>query len=187
MGERTMAALRKRIEVSGAYSRYNLTEDQAKELLEDFKKSIYPLGVFARRRGYPWRERFVEALRVHLPGEYDAVIEEKAGRRDLKYKKGRAFEYRIRDDLRRHKYWVLRSPQSRSVLDLVAIKKGSILLVQCKLNQDLGLDERRQLVELADSLGARAILARRRDGRGIWYKECLADGYAEWVFDEEPQ
>jgi Holliday junction resolvase len=49
------------------------------------------------------------------------------------YKKGRAFEYRVKKLLEKNDFLVLRSPASKTINDLVAIGKDkTILFIQCK-------------------------------------------------------
>jgi Holliday junction resolvase len=74
---------------------------------------------------------------------------------------GRHFEWRVRDYLKQKGYFVLRSPQSRGPVDLVAIRKGEILFIQCRINGYLEKAEKYELVELAKSVGAKACLAWR--------------------------
>lgn len=49
------------------------------------------------------------------------------------YRRGRDFEYAVRDDLRACGYEVVRSAGSKTKIDLVGIAPGELLLVQCKL------------------------------------------------------
>ena len=89
-----------------------------------------------------------------------------------KYSRGRAWEYKVRDDLRARGYLVVRSAGSKGKVDLMAVMPvvvtapsqvvhhpGCILLVQCK-NKGWGKpSEREALCELATQYGALAILA----------------------------
>jgi len=85
------------------------------------------------------------------------------------YRKGRRFEYQVRDQLERLGYWVVR--QSRSAFpDLIALKRGEILLVECRLRGRLTNMERKRLMELAERLGARPLLA-YREGRRLILEE----------------
>jgi Holliday junction resolvase len=78
---------------------------------------------------------------------------------------GRAFEYKTRDMLASAGYWVMRSPASRSPVDMVAIKPGQVLFVQCKVNGELGPAEWNALWEAAYRAGGKAVLV-SRPGRG---------------------
>jgi Holliday junction resolvase len=87
-------------------------------------------------------------------------------------RKGRAFEYKVRDYLRANGYWVMRSPASRSVVDMVAIKTGQVLFVQCKVNGRLDPAEWNALYEAAKLAGALPVMA-ERPGRGTIAWWCL--------------
>lgn len=50
------------------------------------------------------------------------------------YEKGRRFEYRVRDLFRDHGFFVIRAAQSKPV-DLVCVKNGKTILVECKTNK----------------------------------------------------
>jgi len=89
--------------------------------------------------------------------------------RQSMYRLGRSFEYRTRDHLRGLGYFVLRSPASKSPIDLVAIRPGRVLLVQCKRNGALAPGEWNELFDLAETCGAVPILAGAPMGRGVSY------------------
>lgn len=89
------------------------------------------------------------------------------------YERGRRFEYRVRDDLRRRGWWVLRSPQSRSAVDLVALKiDRPALLVQAKMDGRLPPGEWNELWDLAETTGGVPVLVRRQ-GRRLEYCRLL--------------
>lgn len=69
------------------------------------------------------------------------------------YRKGRRFEYRVRDHLESRGWVVLRCSRSRP-FDLVALKEGMILLIECKLNGRACGAQRRMQEELASRAGA---------------------------------
>lgn len=75
------------------------------------------------------------------------------------YERGRKFEYRVRKHLRDEGYFVVRSAKSGTVCDLVALKKGEILLIQCKLNKKISRKEKEELAKLAEQVGGKALLA----------------------------
>lgn len=82
------------------------------------------------------------------------------------YSDGRRLEYAARDTLEADGYWVIRAPGSKGKADLVAIKPGQILLVQCKKSKPIGPDERAALRNLAAWLDAVPLEARWvKDGR----------------------
>jgi Holliday junction resolvase len=134
-----------------------LTEDAARTLLDAFKASSLTVGQFCKKHGYD-HESFSARLRDYFPDEWEHVIEAKMPRQ-MMYRRGREFEYRVRDHLKAHGYFVLRSPASKSPIDLVAIRPGEVLFVQCKRGGSLGPGEWNRLWELAESCCALPILA----------------------------
>jgi len=86
------------------------------------------------------------------------------------YERGRRFEYRVRKYLKEKGYFVVRSAKSGTVCDLVALKKGKILLVQCKLNKKISRKEKEELAKLAEQVGGKAILA-YSEKRRLKFKE----------------
>jgi Holliday junction resolvase len=78
------------------------------------------------------------------------------------YEVGRRLEYRIRDLFRRNGYFVVRAAQSKPI-DLVCLRNGRSVLVECKAGSSfLGKERKRELLELAKQAGAAVVLARRR-------------------------
>lgn len=87
------------------------------------------------------------------------------------YQKGDRFEKRVLAELESEGYIGWQSRVSRSPADIVALKHGETLLVQVKSgSQHIGHDEWNRLFELADTVGARAVLA-VRDGRKVRYRQ----------------
>lgn len=58
------------------------------------------------------------------------------------YRNGTVFEYAVRNKLRNDGYEVFRSAGSKTKVDLIAIKHGQILLVQCKRDGKISPAER---------------------------------------------
>ena len=78
------------------------------------------------------------------------------------YEVGRRLEYRIRDLFKRNGYFVVRAAQSKPI-DLVCLRNGRSVLVECKAGRSfLGKERRRELLDLANVAGATVVLARRR-------------------------
>lgn len=78
-----------------------------------------------------------------------------------KYEKGRRFEYRVRDIFKEHGFVVIRAARSKPV-DLVCLKNGESILVECKINKSsLGKNGREELLNLAETSRAIPILAYR--------------------------
>lgn len=77
------------------------------------------------------------------------------------YKKGRAFEYRVRNYYERLGYYVRRSYASKGIEDLIAIKArdpltSEVLLIQCKHNRryiPLSKKEKNNLIRLSNQTG----------------------------------
>jgi len=83
-----------------------------------------------------------------------------------KYRAGLVLEHATRHDLEADGYYVIRSAGSKGAADLVAIKPGELLLVQCKLDGKMTPLERHDLSVLADRLGVVSLVAYwRKDGR----------------------
>lgn len=83
------------------------------------------------------------------------------------YERGVRFERAARDDLQEHGYEVIRSAGSKSKIDLIAIKPGQLLLIQCKPagpNKLPNADWNR-LFELARMCDAEPIVAVKISGR----------------------
>ena len=78
------------------------------------------------------------------------------------YVRGVRFEYRVRNHLSSRGYIVLRSPRSGGPIDLVAIRSGEVLFIQCKTSKhNMTRRETDELIELARSVNAKPILAYR--------------------------
>lgn len=92
-------------------------------------------------------------------------------------RRGYDFEIKCRDVLTDAGYWVIRTPASRSPIDLVAIKVGQVLAVQCKLAGYLPPAGRESLRGFA-KYGMTPILASRGTKRGqVVWRELLP----EWL------
>ena len=70
---------------------------------------------------------------------------------------GRRHEWRWRNYFESEGYEVVRSAASRGAADLICIKPGQVLLVQCKRTALPGPDERRELVRVARMLPGIAV------------------------------
>lgn len=99
------------------------------------------------------------------------------------YARGAAFERKVARDLECHGYVWVRSAGSHSPADILALRVGETLAVQCKLNGRLDPEEWNELWEFAIAAGAKPVaamphkvkgrtdiiyyrLAGRKDGRG---------------------
>ncbi|MEM0459881.1 MAG: hypothetical protein QXZ31_08410 [Thermofilaceae archaeon] len=73
------------------------------------------------------------------------------------YRRGRGFEYRVRSFLESRGWVVVRCSRSRP-FDLVALKGGRILLVECKLDGRERREQRELQLELAERAGGTYVL-----------------------------
>lgn len=77
-----------------------------------------------------------------------------------RYRRGRDFEYRVRDELLSRGYWVIRAAGSHGAVDLLALHTSEpMLFVQCKRDGRLPKCEAEELRSLARLYQARAMLA----------------------------
>lgn len=92
------------------------------------------------------------------------------------YAKGTRFEHRIRDDLVANGYEVMRAAGSKgsTKVDLVALKPGQLLFIQCKSSGVLGPAEWNRVVQVSGWVDAVPILAANGPrGRGVIYTRLL--------------
>jgi Holliday junction resolvase len=102
------------------------------------------------------------------------------------YRRGRRFEYRTRDYLRKQGWYVVRQPRSMFP-DLLAFREGAILLVECKLRGYMPPAERRSIVRLARNhiQGSKPILAFRKDGRLLLFQVSPRSAKFDKPFDPQ--
>jgi Holliday junction resolvase len=87
------------------------------------------------------------------------------------YKRGRAFEYRVRNHFRKLGYYVIRMYASKGAADLIAIQKywtlvngfsvSEVLLIQCKnlkVEKKLSKKESDNLIKLSKLTGGKPLL-----------------------------
>jgi Holliday junction resolvase len=75
------------------------------------------------------------------------------------YAKGRRLEYLVRDLFHEKGYVVIRAARSKPI-DLVCMRNGKTLLVECKTNRsNLTKGRKKELLRLAEASGASLILA----------------------------
>ena len=85
--------------------------------------------------------------------------------------KGRLLEYAVRRKLRSMGYYVFRCAGSRPV-DLIAMKDGKTLLIECKagLNPHLTPKQRNHILEIASKIKGEPILVMRKRYRELrWF------------------
>jgi Holliday junction resolvase len=77
----------------------------------------------------------------------------------MSYRKGRRLEYIVRDVFRRRGWFVVRAAASKPV-DLVCLKDGEVVLVECKYGvRGVRWAELAPLLEAAEKADARPVLA----------------------------
>jgi len=144
-----------------------MTEEAAGLLLESFKASAMGLGLWCKTQGYD-ALGFSVAMKRFFADEWEHVIEAKTPH-TTKYRYGRAFEYKVRDEMKSLGYFVMRSPASRSPIDLVAIAPGIVVFVQCKTGGAFPPAEWNEFYDLCLSVGAVPLMAQRAGWSGIEY------------------
>ena len=90
------------------------------------------------------------------------------------YARARAFEYRVRDDMASKGWVAVRSPASKTPVDVYCIGWHRCVFIQCKTDGRLGTDEWNRFLELCESVDAVPVLASKgRNGRGIDYQRIV--------------
>lgn len=97
----------------------------------------------------------------------------------LRYRQGQELEQEVKRHLQDNGYHVVRSAGSKGAVDLVALKRGEVLVVQCKLDGDVPGAERITFFSLACSVGAVCLVARwhkpsARAARIVAYEELTS-------------
>lgn len=96
------------------------------------------------------------------------------------YRRGADFERAVRIALQNDGYVVVRSAGSKSKIDLLGIKPGQCLFVQCKINGLCPPAERTELRRLADLIHAVPLVACKGYRGKINYRELTGDGPKDW-------
>jgi len=96
-----------------------------------------------------------------------------------KYAKGRRIEYKVKNILSKAGWYVWRLAASKP-FDLIAIKNGKILIIECKRGSLLTKMERIKLLEIAKNGGATLILAKYENNTVHFYK-ILSENQMEEV------
>jgi Holliday junction resolvase len=141
-----------------------MSEDEAAKIWDEFKRNSLGLVAYCKRVGYD-DLGFSRTMKAFFGDEWESVMEAKQPRQSL-YRYGRQFEYRVRDALRKAGFFAQRSPASKSVLDLLAVRPGEVWMVQCKRGGALGVTEWNMLYDTARAYGAVPIMASQEAGRG---------------------
>ena len=90
------------------------------------------------------------------------------------YRRGYTFERRVRAHLEKDGWFVVRQGKS-AFPDLICLKKGKVMLVECKVDGYLRPEERRKLSETSTKTGAESVIA-SREGKKIILRNLGKDG-----------
>ena len=100
------------------------------------------------------------------------------------YSDGRRLEYATKTSLETDGYWCTRAAGSKGLADILALKPGETLFVQCKRSGTMTPGERNSLAALADQLGGTALCARLvmvgRAARTVEFRELTGPGPKDW-------
>ncbi len=132
------------------------------KLLEELKKSDLPIVEFANRHNSSY-QRMKNALARNFPNEYKEIMNRRKTIHKPRYTSGKKFEHVVWTYFKNQGYYVMMSAHSEGPFDIVALKKGEILLVQCKewrgyLRNNLIKEE---LIRIADDVGGQPIIAHK--------------------------
>jgi len=140
-----------------------MEEDEAEILFKMFKKSRLGLNQFCEKHQLG-KNGFYGAMKTYFADEWDHVIELKMPKQS-KYRLGRQVEYAVRDKFKKFNYIVMRAPASKGPIDLIAIKKGLIVFIQCKRNMVMSVLEWNNFYKLSKTVDAIPLVAGRPAGR----------------------
>ena len=100
------------------------------------------------------------------------------------YSDGRKLEYATMLDLTGNGYWTIRAAGSKGAADIVAIKRGELMFVQCKLSGTMPPAERVALLNLAIDFGGIPLCARwvkeGRAARMVEFRQLTGPGPRDW-------
>ena len=100
------------------------------------------------------------------------------------YSEGRKLEYATMTSLTLDGYWCIRAAGSKGAADIVALKSGELLFVQCKLSGMMAPAERTVLFQLASGFGGTPLCARWvKDGRAariVEFRQLTGPGPKDW-------
>lgn len=98
------------------------------------------------------------------------------------YTDGRRVEYAVIEDLKDNGYDTLRAASSKGLADVVAIKPGQVLLVNCKRTTAPGPAERADLLRIAAALPGVGIplVALKPLRQPLTYRALTGPGPKDW-------
>ena len=144
----------------------NLPKEYVWKLLQEYAKTKKQLVVFAKEHGISY-SGIIALFKTHFPSEYAEIAEKKIIKSNRYYKLGRDFEYKVRNYLLDLRYIVFRTARSLGPPDLIALhkEKKQLLFIECKRGGRIAKKEKEELIERAEAVKARPLLA-YREGRG---------------------
>jgi Holliday junction resolvase len=94
----------------------------------------------------------------------------------MSYSRGRRFEWIVKGLFESRGWVTVRAARSKPI-DLIALKDGRILLIECKYNVGMSQRRRELLMDLARRAGARPILAtKKRHRKGVKLIDVASGG-----------
>lgn len=99
------------------------------------------------------------------------------------YHDGRRVEYTVIDHLKENGYDTVRAASSKGLADVVAIKPGQVLLVNCKRTTAPGPAERADLLRIAACLPGVGVplVALNPFRQGLQFRHLTGPGPRDWV------
>lgn len=98
------------------------------------------------------------------------------------YDRGVRLERAVRHSLESDGYEVIRSAGSKTKVDLIAIKAGELLLIQCKAGTGVvSPAERASLVSTASKVGACPIVVTKADREPMRWRLLTGVGPQDWM------
>lgn len=155
------------------------TRAERRKLFEEFRDSKWNINQFCVRREIS-PTAFSRWMKEEYPKEWVDTLEKKKPK-TTGYQLGYGFERRVIVVLESMGYYVLRSSGSKGLADLIAVRKGSVLFVQCKRSGKISSSEWNALYELATKHGADPVVADSAMGVGT-HLRIITGAYAgrEW-------
>lgn len=144
----------------------HVSDEFIRDMLAEYVSSGMGLTEFCESKGIDDLGFSREAY-DRFPGEYESAVEYSMSS-NTKYRRGRDFEYSVRDKLAEIGYVTFRSPASKGPADVVAICKHGVYFIQCKIGGYIPVAEWNEIIDFSEKAGAVPILARRKsNGRGM--------------------
>lgn len=88
--------------------------------------------------------------------------------RSKSYIKGRALEYKVRRELEKLGFRVIRSAGSHTPVDILAFKHGKLIAIQCKMKRHTQRDVN-ELIAWSKDMNASPVIISKKRGRYVAY------------------